>query len=109
MDIIKTGSALVLALAIAGCASTTDSVRPDTAAEAETASATDEATGADSLKAENDVADPDKVICKRMTKLGTRVPSRVCATRAEWEAVQREAQRNTEDLQRRPQQGRETG
>jgi hypothetical protein len=33
----------------------------------------------------NTVSDDDKVICKNEAVLGTRIPSRTCATKREWD------------------------
>lgn len=45
-----------------------------------------------------DASDPNKVICRRIETIGTRLDAkRICRTRAEWEAEQ---QANRQDLER---------
>lgn len=46
----------------------------------------------------SDASDPNKVICKRLEVLGSRLETkRICRTRGEWEAEQ---QANRQDLER---------
>jgi len=37
--------------------------------------------------------DPDKkIVCKKITKTGTRIPERVCRTRRQWRGIQTDSQ-----------------
>lgn len=44
--------------------------------------------------------DPNTRVCKTTPVIGTRVPSRVCLTRAEWEQRARDAREQVQDQQR---------
>ena len=44
--------------------------------------------------------DPNARVCKTTPVIGTRVPSRVCLTRAEWEVRARDAREQVQDQQR---------
>jgi hypothetical protein len=56
------------------------------------------ASSAPAPTTKSDAGDPNKVICRRIETIGTRLDSkRVCRTRAEWEAEQ---QANRQDLER---------
>lgn len=47
-------------------------------------------------------ADPDAIICKSVVKTGTRLSSRLCHTRGEWEAIERRSQDSIKDTVDRP-------
>lgn len=54
----------------------------------------------DAAKPAKPASDPNKVICKRETQIGTLVGGRkVCRTRAEWSVERNNAQRETERMQ----------
>jgi len=44
---------------------------------------------------------PDEEVCKRVTETGSRIPSRVCATRGAWEAQRQAARDGLDDGQRK--------
>jgi len=43
----------------------------------------------------------DKMVCRRVSRIGTRFKKRVCATQGEWDALAERSRTDTEDLQRR--------
>ena len=96
---------ILLATGCAGNAATDD----QTAAAAAPVEATESAkgTGEVAQAADEEVLDPDEVVCKRIRKTGTRQTSKVCATRREWELTAERAREATEKMQQRPQHGRE--
>ena len=53
------------------------------------------AAAADTTK----ISDPDKVVCKNEAAAGSRLPKRVCATKAEWERRRQEARDSLEKSQ----------
>lgn len=105
--------ALLAALFLAGCAgspSTDDQASAAAAPVAATDSGKDAGdSGSTEMAkaADEEVLDPDEVICKRIRKTGTRQTSKVCATRRQWEESAARARESTEKMQRRPQQGKE--
>ncbi len=59
------------------------------------------ALAADPAPAKADAGDPNKVICKRHVPIGQLAGGKKeCRTRAEWEAIRRDAQDDTQRLQR---------
>jgi uncharacterized protein YceK len=103
--------ALMTVLLAAGCAgnAATDDQTAAAAAAAAPVEATESAkgTGEVAQAANEEVLDPNEVICKRIRKTGTRQTSKVCATRREWELTAERAREATEKMQQRPQHGRE--
>ena len=49
---------------------------------------------------------PDRVICRGVTRTGTRVEQRVCLTAREWEIVEEHAMELIREVQRKPILGR---
>ena len=92
-------SACVVAGLLSGCAGAPESRTADTrTAEERPATATvamNEDSGAESR-------DPDEMICKVETTVGSRIRRKVCATRAQWEMSEEYAQDATEKMQRGP-------
>ncbi|RIJ30981.1 hypothetical protein D1222_01550 [Henriciella algicola] len=43
--------------------------------------------------------DPDEEICKREEQMGSTIPRRICATRAEWAAKTQASKDGTRDIQ----------
>jgi hypothetical protein len=41
---------------------------------------------------EGEIANPDKMQCKNIRELNSRIPVRICRTRAEWAQLQKESQ-----------------
>ena len=104
MNIKTMGFAFIVVSVTFGCAGTVDTDSQKTVQGSDTVQGTETVQGID-----NDTYDPDAVTCKRIQKTGTRTSSRVCATNREWEESAERAREVTEKMQRRPQQGRETG
>ena len=104
MNIRTTGYAIIVLSVTFGCAGTANTDRQKTVQGVDIVQGTETIQGTD-----NDSYDPDEVTCKRITKTGTRFKSKVCATNREWKASEESAQRATEEIQRRPQHGRDTG
>ena len=104
MNIRTAGFAIIVLSVTFGCAGTGDTDRQKTVQGVDTVQSTETIQGTN-----NDSYDPDEVTCKRITKTGTRFKSKVCATNREWKTSEESAQRATEKMQQRPQQGRDTG
>jgi len=90
--------AFIATILISGCASTQET-------DGQMASQDAEATkNAEVIQETNAVqtaeVDPDEVTCKRIAKVGTRIRTKMCATNAEWEEVEKRAQQTTEKMQR---------
>jgi len=102
MNIKTVGFAFMVVAATSGCASTMDTDTQKTIEGTETVQAADtvQATGSESY-------DPDEVTCKKVTKTGTRFKTKVCATNAEWKASAEYAENVVEEMQSRPQYGRD--
>lgn len=50
--------------------------------------------------AEQQVADDDKVICRRTAVVGSRFKKRICGTRREWATLRARGKDTTRDMQR---------
>lgn len=59
-----------------------------------------EVTSDDGERAEATTADGTQWICRRIQQTGSRVGTRVCKTRAEWNEIERQAQQVVDDTQR---------
>ncbi len=46
--------------------------------------------------------DPDAVICKLKAKTNTRFPTKTCRTRAQWDAITEQSQRDASEQINRP-------
>jgi hypothetical protein len=90
--------------AVSAVAEETEGAEADQVQSAEPAKSTETAKNKD-----KDSYDPDELRCKRITKTGSRIKTRVCATNREWEESEKRAQESTEKMQKRPQQGRDSG
>ena len=44
------------------------------------------------------ITDPDKIVCHNEMNLGSRIPFRVCRTKAEWERIGLENEKANRDL-----------
>ncbi len=104
MNIRTTGYAIIVLSVTFGCAGTGNTDRQKTVQGVDKVQSTETIQDTD-----NDSYDPDEVTCKRITKTGTRFKTRVCATNREWKASEDAAEHTTEELQRRPQHGRDAG
>ena len=110
MNIKSVIFAIIVISMTSGYASAAETDKPKTVHDtktvqgAETAQATETAQGADA-----EAYDPDEVICKRIKQTGTRFKSKVCGTRRQWEQSEDDAQRTTERMKSRPQQGKAQG
>jgi hypothetical protein len=63
-------------------------------------------TGVDTSKYEKGyVHNPDQVICKKVTKTGTRMSSEMCKTNMQWAQQSRDASDATSEIQRGAAQG----
>ena len=83
---------------MSGCASTTETseqIAAENADAAKNAEVMQEASAAQTAE-----IDLDEVTCRRISKVGTRVKTKVCATNREWQAVEERAQKTTEKMQR---------
>ena len=124
MDFKLTGIALVALAMMYGCASSTGGAKDQDAAAASSAAPSAAATAATAstagavepeikdpqvLPTSASVDDPDEVVCKRIQKTGSRVKTRVCATRAQWDEAAKQAAEATERLQSTPLPGRPAG
>lgn len=58
--------------------------------------------GSAASSAEKPRADPDSVICKQQSKSTTRFKSKVCRTRAQWDALAEQAKRDYASMRDRP-------
>jgi len=87
MNIKTAGFALIAAFVISGCASTGEADNQQADQGAEKAQSTSKAP-----------KDPNEVICKMIKKTGTSIKSKVCGTRAEWAAAEREGEDFMRDL-----------
>lgn len=47
-------------------------------------------------------SDPDRMICKKESKAGSRFTAKICRTRAEWEQLAKDARTVTRDIQSGP-------
>ncbi len=47
--------------------------------------------------------DGSKVVCKRESKTGTRFPTKICRTKAQWEALSEQHKRDAKEMIDRPQ------
>lgn len=88
---------LAAAILLCGCAANGG---PDASAAAGEAAAVEQTAVAQADSAEN--YDPNEEICKWEVKTGTRIKSKVCATRRQWEMSEEYAQETTEKMQRSP-------
>ena len=106
MTIKTVGFALIMLsmTAVSAVAEETEAAEADQVKSAEPAKSTETAKNKD-----EDSYDPDAMRCKRITKTGSRIKTRVCATNREWEESEQRAQESTEKMQKRPQQGRDSG
>jgi hypothetical protein len=103
MNINTVGLVFFLLIVAVGCASTPET---DSRQAAEQVQATEVAEVADVAEAgDEEVLDPNEVICKKIRKTGTRQKTKVCATRAQWDESAANASRLTEEMQARPQYG----
>lgn len=90
--------AFIAIFLISGCASTTES---GAQMDAQDADATKDAEVVQETNAvQTAEIDPDEVTCKRITKVGTRVKTKVCATNREWQESEKRAQESTKKMQR---------
>lgn len=61
------------------------------------------ATAVAATAAPSDVTrDPNEVVCKRDKRVNSRVPTRVCHTRSEWDAIAEENKRAYAEQRDRP-------
>jgi hypothetical protein len=87
----------VLLLALFAAASVATAV---VAAEGTTPSSTTPAAVPAPVAPPSSKKDPNARVCKTSPVIGTRVPSRICMTRAEWEARTRQDRQDLEASQR---------
>ena len=108
MTIKTVGFALIMLsmTAVSAVAEETEGAEADQVKSAEPAKSTETAKNKDK---DEDSYDPDAMRCKRISKTGSRIKTRVCATNREWEESEQRAQEATEKMQKRPQQGRDSG
>jgi len=103
----------VVAIAFLGIAACTTSgpESPVTGAKAETSVITSNPTAAEGVieqvgvpeaPMETTIADEDELICTKERLTGSRIPTKVCLTRAERERIQEEAQGYIEASKRKP-------
>ncbi len=98
MNIKTLAFAFIATLLISGCASTQET---DGQMASQDAEATKDAEVVQETNAvQTAEIDPDEVTCKRITKVGTRVKTKMCATNREWQEVEKRAQQTTEQYQR---------
>jgi hypothetical protein len=119
---IKIASLAFMAVAVtSGCASTTSEYAQETVQVTEAVQATDTLAAAevtqaaetkdaiDALEvADRKAYDPNAIMCKRVTKTGTRFKTKICATNAEWRASEESATEATDKMQERPIYGKPT-
>jgi hypothetical protein len=67
------------------------------AGPADTAATPPAATGP--AKASKPQDDPQKVVCKTETVVGSLIPSRVCRTKSDWDAMTESGRKSTQDAQ----------
>lgn len=89
--------AFIATFVISGCAST---AKTDGQMAQEASAAKDPEMAQQTTAVQDTEIDPDEVTCKRITKVGTRVKSKVCATNREWQESEERAQQTTERMQR---------
>ena len=94
LNIKTVGFAFIVVSVTSGCAGTVDTDGQKTVQGAETLQRTD-----------NDSYYPDEVTCKRISIVGTRFKSKVCAPNSYWKSSEEAAKDTVEKLQRTPQRG----
>ncbi len=98
MNIKTLAFAFIATFLISGCASTAKTAG-QTATQDENTAKDAELVQQTTAVQETEV-DPDEVTCKRITKVGTRVKTKVCATNREWKESEQRARKTTEKMQR---------
>ena len=97
---------MIVAFLASGYAVAGDKDKQKDVQETKTVQGSETAQAAEEVVEEKD---PNEWICKRVQKTGTRFKTKMCGTRAQWEASEQNAKETTEQMRNRPQQGRETG
>jgi len=102
--------AIIVLFVTSGYAGAAETDKQKAAQETKTVQGTETAQATETAQGAVDEADdPDKLICKRVKKTGTRFKTKLCGTKAQWEESEKNAKSTTDQMQARPQQGSNTG